>query len=134
MARVLSRLSTLVTIVVGMHLASTGHALVDRMFVFGDSLNDSGSAAAMTQVAPGVSFFPPSQPSPVPGRAVPYDYRCSIGPVAVEYLAGDLGVPSSPAWPALPPKPNPNFAVGGAMSGPGPIVEPGEVDGGKPRL
>lgn len=118
----LSRVSTVAGFVAAMHVAAASHALVvNQMFVLGDSLNDSGSAAAMTQVAPGVSFFPPSQPTGLPSPVgVPYSYRFSNGPVAVEYLAGLLGTgPSAPAWPASPG--SPNFAVGGAMSGAGPI-------------
>jgi phospholipase/lecithinase/hemolysin len=112
-----------VLLTAGLQLVPVSHALVvDRMFVFGDSLSDSGNAAAMTQVAPGVSFFPPSQPSPIPGFGIPYDYRFSNGPVAVEYLAGYLGVPSAPAWPGAPANANPNFAVGGAMTGPAPVL------------
>jgi len=112
-----------VVLTAGLQLSAVSHALVvDRMFVFGDSLSDSGSAAAMTQVAPGFSFFPPSQPSPIPGFGVPYDYRFSNGPVAAEYLAGYLGVPSAPAWPGAPANANPNFAVGGAMTGAAPVL------------
>jgi phospholipase/lecithinase/hemolysin len=41
--------------------------------------------------------------------------------VAAEYLSGFLGIaPSAPAWPAGPGNANSNFAVGGALSGPGP--------------
>lgn len=98
--------------------------VINQMFVFGDSGSDPGNAAALTQVAPGVSFFPPSQPSGVPSPAgVPYDYRFSNGPVVPEYLAGLLGIaPSLPAWPAAPANPNTNFAVGGAMTGAGPVA------------
>jgi outer membrane lipase/esterase len=93
------------------------------MFVFGDSGSDSGNAAALTMVGAGTSFFPPSQPSGVANPAgVPYNYRFSNGPVPAEYLSGLLGTgPSAPAWPALPSNGNTNFAVGGAMTGAGPI-------------
>jgi phospholipase/lecithinase/hemolysin len=123
MKKALVRATAFVLFVGGLQVAPAGHALVvDKMYVFGDSLSDSGNAAAMTQVAPGVSFFPPSQPSGVPGLGVPYNYRFSNGPVAMEYLAGYLGTgPSAPAWPSAPATANPNFAVGGGMSGAAPI-------------
>jgi phospholipase/lecithinase/hemolysin len=125
MRKPLVRATALVLFAGSLQLAPAAHALVTTMFVFGDSLSDSGSAAAMTAVGPGLSFFPPSQPSPVPGLGVPYDYRFSNGPVAVEYLAGYLGIaPSTPAWPESPANSNPNFAVGGAMSGIGPTQTP----------
>jgi len=110
-----------VYVAVALLLFSGGaHALlVKNMYVFGDSLSDSGNAAAMTSVGPGASFFPPSQA--IGGIGVPYDYRFSNGPVTPEYLADLLGIaPSAPAWPGSPPNANPNFAVGGAMTGAGP--------------
>ena len=113
-----------VAIVGALAFFSTGASalVVDEMFVFGDSGSDPGNAAALTQVAPGVSFFPPSQPSGIPNVGIPYDYRFSNGPVVPEYLAGLLGTsPSTPAWPASPPSGNTNFAVGGGMTGPGPV-------------
>lgn len=64
--------------------------------VYGDSLSDSGNIYALTS-APPISF--PYPPSP------PYAQRLSNGPVAVEYLADALGVPSV------------NFALGGATTG-----------------
>ncbi|HSD52585.1 MAG TPA: SGNH/GDSL hydrolase family protein [Burkholderiales bacterium] len=125
MSKALVRAAALAVFVGGLQVAPAGHALVNKMFVFGDSLSDPGNAAAMTVVGPGQSFFPPSQPSPVPGLGIPYDYRFSNGPVAFEYLAGYLGIaPSLPAWPASPANSNPNFAVGGAMSGVGPTQTP----------
>ncbi|MFZ5555257.1 MAG: SGNH/GDSL hydrolase family protein [Pseudomonadota bacterium] len=113
---------TLVALAGALCLPLAAHAfVVNQAFYFGDSLTDSGNAAALTQVAPDVSFFPPSAPSGIPGIGIPYDYRFTNGPVAAEYLSGLLGIaPSAPAWPAAPANPNSNFAVGGAMSGPGP--------------
>jgi phospholipase/lecithinase/hemolysin len=122
MGKALLRVARLFMLFGGLQFASVGHALVvNQMFVFGDSLSDSGNAAAMTQVAPGMAFFPPSQPSPVPGLGIPYNYRFSNGPVAAEYLAGYLNIgPSTPAWPSVPANSNPNFAVGGGMTGAAP--------------
>lgn len=124
MRTALARIAGIVGITIGALFSGGAHALaVTQMFVFGDSLGDSGSAAAMTPGPGGSSFFPPSQPSGVPNPAgVPYNYQFSNGPVAAQYLAGYLGIaPSAPAWPAIPANGNPNFAVGGAMSGAGPI-------------
>lgn len=108
----------------GLAALSTGAnaSAFDQMFVFGDSGSDSGNAAALTQVGPGTSFFPPAQPSGVLNPAgVPYNYRFSNGPVAAEYLSGLVGAgPSLPAWPKAPANGHSNFAVGGGMTGPGP--------------
>jgi phospholipase/lecithinase/hemolysin len=125
MGKALSRALTLAAFVGGMHFASVSHGLViEQMFDFGDSLTDSGSAAAMTGgFPPSSSFFPPSQPSGVPAPVgIPYNYQFSNGPVAAQYLADFLKIaPSAPAWPASPANSNPNFAVGGGMSGAGPV-------------
>jgi phospholipase/lecithinase/hemolysin len=97
--------------------------VINQMFVFGDSLSDPGNAAALTQLAPGVSLFPPSQPNLITGNpaGIPYDYRFSNGPTTMEQLASLLGTgTSAPAW-ISPANSNPNFAVGGAMTGQGPI-------------
>jgi phospholipase/lecithinase/hemolysin len=114
-------------------ISSAAHALaVNQLFVFGDSLSDSGNAAALTQVAPGVSFFPPSQPNQITSTptGIPYDYHFSNGSTALEQLAGLLGTaPSLPAWPTSPDNSNSNFAVGGAMTGPQP-----NPTGGPPSL
>jgi phospholipase/lecithinase/hemolysin len=97
---------------------------VQAMFVFGDSLSDSGNAAALTiNPVTQVSFFPPGDPSIVPGFVLPYSYRFSNGPVAVEYLSSLLGIaPSLPAWAGAPSNANSNFAVGGGMTGPQPVT------------
>jgi phospholipase/lecithinase/hemolysin len=135
MLRALSRAATLTALVGGLHFATASHALVvQQMFWFGDSLSDSGNAASMTGgLYPSSAFFPPSQPSPIAGVGVPYNYRFSNGAVAAEHLAGLLGLPpSAPAWPSSPPNGNPNFAVGGAMTGRGPVgmpALPAEVQG-----
>jgi phospholipase/lecithinase/hemolysin len=125
MGKALYRAATLAAFVGGMHFASVSHGLViDQLFPFGDSLSDSGNAAAMTGgLFPNSSFFPPSQPSGVPAPlGIPYNYQFSNGPVAVQYLADFLKIgPSAPAWPASPGNSSPNFAVGGGMSGAGPV-------------
>lgn len=123
MLKIISRVAVITVLAA---LSAAAHAVaVNQMFVFGDSLSDSGNAAALTPVAPGVSFFPPSDPNlvsnvPIP---LPYDYVFSNGPTAPEQLASLLGTaPSLPAWPRSPDNSNPNFAVGGAMTGAGPTV------------
>lgn len=123
MLKTVSRSTALAALGASLLFSPGVHALVvEQNYVFSDSLGDSGNAAAMTTVGPGTSFFPPSQPSPIPGdtRGIPYDYRFSNGPTAMEQLAGLLGIaPSAPAWESAVNS-NPNFAVGGAMTGPQP--------------
>src|SRR5882724_11957134 len=82
MLRIVSRNAAFAAVGASLFLSATAHAIVvDQMFVFGDSLSDSGNAAALTQVAIGTSFFPPSQPSGILNpAALPYDYRFSNGP------------------------------------------------------
>ena len=59
----------------------------NRLVVFGDSLSDNGNLLAATQ-----GMAPPLPPSASPNRT--YDTgRFSNGPVAVEHLAAQLGVP-----------------------------------------
>jgi phospholipase/lecithinase/hemolysin len=81
-------------------VASAG--AITSLYVFGDSLSDSGNAFILTQ------GFPPP----------PYAERASNGPVAVERLAYDLGITLAPA--ALN---GTNYAVVGATSGP--VLIPG---------
>ncbi|HEX4140235.1 MAG TPA: SGNH/GDSL hydrolase family protein [Candidatus Methylacidiphilales bacterium] len=70
------------------------------VIVYGDSLSDNGNLYALSG-----DTYPPSPPY--------YDGRFSNGPVAVEQLAGDLGVPLY------------DFAVAGATSGVGNYVDGG---------
>ena len=86
---------TLVTLLVPISAA----AAFNQMYVFGDSLLDSGVAYSMT-----------GQQFPIP----PNNQRNSNGLVAVEYLAQNLGLPLHPA---TDPGGN-NYAVSGAMTGP----------------
>jgi phospholipase/lecithinase/hemolysin len=79
--------------------ASAGAAPFSALYVFGDSLSDTGNLSAL---AGGLLPAPPY----ASGRA-------SNGPVAVEYLAASLGLPLFPA--ALG---GGNFAVIGAATGP----------------
>jgi phospholipase/lecithinase/hemolysin len=77
--------------------AAAGASPITSLVVFGDSLSDQGNAFLMT------GGFPPA----------PYDKRASNGPVAVERLAANLGVPLAPAVLG-----GTNYAVVGATTGP----------------
>jgi outer membrane lipase/esterase len=98
MRKKLSFLLLVVLLVPG--VASAGP--ISSLFVFGDSLSDNGNAFILT------GGFPPA----------PYAQRASNGPVAVERLAFDLGIPLVPA--ALG---GTNYAVVGATTGP--VLVPG---------
>ena len=67
----------------------------DEIYVFGDSLSDTGNVFNVTKGA-----IPPSQTY--------FNGRFSNGPVWVEYLASDLGLTFNPKT---------NFAYGGATTG-----------------
>jgi phospholipase/lecithinase/hemolysin len=98
MPKKLSLLLLLVMLVPGVVTAGP----ITSLFVFGDSLSDSGNAFVLT------GGFPPA----------PYAQRASNGPVAVERLAFDLGVTLAPAVLG-----GTNYAVVGATSGP--VLVPG---------
>ena len=85
----------LLVILLAPGVASAGP--ITSLYVFGDSLSDSGNAFLLT------GGFPPA----------PYAQRASNGPVAVERLAFDLGLTLAPA--ALG---GTNYAVVGATTGP----------------
>jgi phospholipase/lecithinase/hemolysin len=78
-------------------VSGAASATITQMIVFGDSLSDSGNLYNITG-----GVFPP----------FPYAQRFSNGPVAVEYLASDLGVPLTPSILG-----GTNFAVAGAATG-----------------
>jgi len=102
MPKIVSRIAALVLFGTSVLVAPASNAMVvNQMFEFGDSLSDSGTGN------------PPG---------IPYDYRFSNGPTTMEQLSVMLGVgPSLPAWPEIPGNSNTNFAVGGAMTGQGPV-------------
>jgi phospholipase/lecithinase/hemolysin len=86
--------------------AGTASATFTNLYVFGDSLSDSGNLFALTG-----GTLPPSPP---------YAGKMSNGPVAVEYLAANLGLPIAPA--GIPHVPGydlggNNFALVGAATG-----------------
>ena len=74
---------------------------ITDIYVFGDSLSDDGNAYLRTG-----GLFPPP----------PYDQRFSNGPVAVERLAANVGVPLTPSLAG-----GTDYAMGGAATGPVPI-------------
>jgi outer membrane lipase/esterase len=81
--------------------AATASPVYSSIFVFGDSLSDGGNVFLRTG-----GLVPPP----------PYAQRISNGPVAVEYLAGRLGLPLVPSLAG-----GTNYAVGGAATGQVPI-------------
>lgn len=89
------RLALALLLVLAPALALAGP--ITSIVVFGDSLSDQGNAHLAT------GGFPP----------LPYAQRASNGPVAVEYLAGALGVTLTPAVAG-----GTNFAFVGAATGP----------------
>jgi len=74
------------------------HADFTKLYVFGDSLSDDGNVFALTGGA-----FPPSPP---------YAQHFSNGPVAVDQLAGILGIGLTPSATG-----GTNFSTGGATTG-----------------
>ena len=87
---------------------------ISGLYVFGDSLSDNGNLSAIAAVATGGAVVVPAPPY-APGRA-------SNGPVAVEYLAGALGL--GPLVPAA--LGGTNYAVIGAATGEVPFPVPGD--------
>ncbi|UCE89333.1 MAG: SGNH/GDSL hydrolase family protein [Pseudomonadota bacterium] len=71
-----------------------------RLYVFGDSLSDTGNLAAVTGGFPDPPFFEGS--------------RVSNGPVGVETLADGLGLEALPSLHLLMPATGTNYAVAGA--------------------
>ncbi|MDD5389311.1 MAG: SGNH/GDSL hydrolase family protein [Gallionellaceae bacterium] len=94
----LSRPYLLVLAFTALIVSNQASATITRMVVFGDSLSDSGNLYNITGGAV------PTSP--------PYAQRFSNGPVAVEYLAGDLGVALAPSTIG-----GGNYAVAGAATG-----------------
>lgn len=88
-------------------------AAFNKMYVFGDSLSDSGVAYSITGGVP--VGFPISPPN---------NQRNSNDRVAVEYLADNLGLALQPA--SVPG--GTNYAVSGAMSGPRTLITDPPID------
>jgi phospholipase/lecithinase/hemolysin len=89
------------------------------IYVFGDSLSDSGNVFAATTLAPINPVFPDKATPLTP----PYfDGRFSNGPIYADVLAGQLGFGSF--GPSLFPG-GTNYAWGGASTGPAVLPVPG---------
>ncbi|MEH2266388.1 SGNH/GDSL hydrolase family protein [Nostoc sp.] len=81
-------------------------ASFDRLYVFGDSLSDTGNVYNATG-----GIFPQSPPY--------FNGRFSDGPIWVDYLGDQLGLKPTllTTIPSMPPTQGINFAFGGASSG-----------------
>ena len=91
-------------------IATYAYALSD-VFVFGDSISDSGNNAIVFGSTR--TPVPPAIPADIVPTAPYASNRYTNGPVWVEYLAGNLGLSATPALAG-----GTNFASGGARSGP----------------
>jgi phospholipase/lecithinase/hemolysin len=104
MSTFLARAMTYVALVT-LWLPIAATAAFNKLYVFGDSLSDSGNAYNIVLNDPanvsGEVFPPP-----------PNNQRNSNGLVAVEYLAQNLGLPLQPSYTG-----GTNYAVSGAMTG-----------------
>ena len=93
--------------------ASAGYTAVN---VFGDSLSDGGNALLYNLASPGVGaalgYFVPTNPGAPPYPPGATKYTNPGGTVAVELLAGRLGLPLAPSVLG-----GTNFATGGATTG-----------------
>ncbi|WP_052736506.1 SGNH/GDSL hydrolase family protein [Aquincola tertiaricarbonis] len=103
--------------------AEGGRPVFTSLFVFGDSLSDTGNSLLLSQRVGQVPALPPS----VSPHATYWQGRFSNGPVAVEHLWRAVGPPKAAdlqpflAQPVLPAVGAVNFAFGGAISG-GPLL------------
>jgi phospholipase/lecithinase/hemolysin len=86
-------------------------ATFSQMYVFGDSLSDTGNVFNASLQATGIGFPPPPY----------FNGRFSNGPNWVDYLAEDLNLSPTPVTTVLglgiPPSQGINFAFGGATTG-----------------
>lgn len=88
------------TALVGGAVLSASAVAYDNVYIFGDSLSDTGNASAFL-AAQGVPGVPE---------------RFSNGPVAVDVLAGGLGFQATPSLFLLGGEYGNNYAVGGAVA------------------
>lgn len=97
-------------LLISLLLTTTGAwAAFGSIYVFGDSLSDNGTAADVANVD---FLFPYSS---IPAEDI---NRVSNGPVAVEVLASQLGLPLNPSLFATSiPAAGTNYAVAGARAG-----------------
>ena len=94
----ISLLVTVLAVLVPTLVLADPISSITAIYVFGDSLSDGGNGYLLSH-----GFFPPSPP---------YAQRFSNGPVAVEHLAANVGVPLNPSLAG-----GTNYAVGGAATG-----------------
>lgn len=97
-------------LLISLLLTTTGaRAAFSSIYVFGDSLSDNGTAAD----AANIDF--PFPYSSIPAQDI---NRVSNGPVAVEVLASQLGLPLNPSLFATSiPAAGTNYAIAGARAG-----------------
>ncbi|PTR07349.1 phospholipase/lecithinase/hemolysin [Nitrosospira sp. Nsp5] len=133
MRKILGVCLLLITVFV-LPVASAEPPKYDSLYVFGDSLSDTGNDLILTRIQ---RIKPPIPPSESPHRTY-YNGRFSNGPVAVEYLwrllRGNNSVSLNPflANINLPAQGGINFAFGGSKSDylnqmPGGIYVPGAL-------
>ncbi len=85
-------------------IAAPAEDSFSNIYVFGDSLSDSGNLASL----PDFAFL--NDPN------LPYDNGFSNGPRAVQVLAGELGLMADPSLHLVGPVAGSNFAVAGARA------------------
>ena len=108
----------------------------NNLFVFGDSLSDTGNVFLATgevqcvpfncesdpDLVPGAAYSTPNLDSPLPPPIPPFP-RFSNGPVWVEVLASGLGLSADPSLAG-----GTNFSFGGARTGPAFSIPPSLLD------
>ncbi len=107
----------------GLFMSVAAAAPFSNLYVFGDSLSDTGNMRNLVLAATGGA----TDPLPPPY----FNGHFSNGPVAAEYLAAELGMTADPvalADGSINPS-GTNFAVGGAATGPVPLAAPHPVSG-----
>ncbi|MBD2438618.1 SGNH/GDSL hydrolase family protein [Nostoc sp. FACHB-110] len=102
-------------------LPSTAFAAdFSKLYVFGDSLSDTGNIyKATNQAYPPSSNYDPTQPGPYNPSQPYYNGHFSNGPIWVEYLGNELGLKPTlyTDLTTTPPTQGINFAFGGASTG-----------------
>jgi len=89
-------------------VSASTHAMYSGVYVFGDSLSDGGNA----YIGQGFANEPFPYTNSVPGNSYAPFNVFSNGPVWVQYLADDLGLPLNPSFIG-----GTNFALGGERTG-----------------
>ncbi len=105
MKSILQRLGCVVALLL---ISASAHAMFSGIYVFGDSLSDGGNAF----IGQGFANEPFPYTDSVPSSSYAPFNVFSNGPVWVQYLADDLGLPLSPSFIG-----GTNYALGGERSG-----------------